>query len=89
MCASYLMRRKEGHKPDGFMLEVRAARCVSATCSTTLDLGLHRDHLAPGLLLHEACAGLVLDYHPVHLFDGRRRKEWRLFPPKPVLAVKA
>ena len=37
-----------------------------------------------------ACAELVLDYHPLHLFDVRRkRKEERLVPPKPVVAVKA
>ncbi|HEX8882436.1 MAG TPA: carbamoyltransferase C-terminal domain-containing protein [Candidatus Acidoferrum sp.] len=36
-----------------------------------------------------ACARLVLGYHPLRLFDARRkRKEWRPLPPKPVAAVK-
>src|SRR5215472_5907368 len=43
-----------------------------------LGLGLDHAHLAPGLLSQEACAGPVLDYHPLHLFDARRHKEWRL-----------
>lgn len=77
------------HEQDGFMLEVGPLDAPRPPARLLLDPGLDPAHLAPGLLSQEACAGLVLDYHPLYLFDSGRHKEWRLLPPKPVLAVKA